>query len=203
MRQLCFLVCVSLSLTLSFNGALAGPYEDASAARMRGDYVTAIDLLRPLADRGDPDGIFLLAVMHAQGQGVIQNVAAAVAMYKQAAELGQPEAQSNLAHYYKEGIVLAKDLRVARGWYLRSAAQGHTLSQLWVAEMFEAGQGGPVDLVEAHKWYSLAAVRFQASATAVRGRATAGRDRTGARMSPAQLAAAIQAATEWRAKPER
>jgi TPR repeat protein len=33
--------------------AAAGPYEDGATAYMRGDYLTAMRLWRPLADQGD------------------------------------------------------------------------------------------------------------------------------------------------------
>ncbi|MGA7387840.1 MAG: sel1 repeat family protein, partial [Pseudolabrys sp.] len=45
------------TLTLSFieirDVAFAGPFEDSMAAYDRGDYATMLQLLRPLAERGD------------------------------------------------------------------------------------------------------------------------------------------------------
>jgi hypothetical protein len=38
--------------------AVANPFNDGVAAYDRGDYVTALRLLRPLADRGDADAQF-------------------------------------------------------------------------------------------------------------------------------------------------
>ena len=43
---------VVLALVL-FGAAAAGPLEDATAAYQRGDYATALRLLRSLADHGD------------------------------------------------------------------------------------------------------------------------------------------------------
>ena len=60
-----------LALTL-FGVATAGPLEDGQAALQRGDYATAMRLLRPLAEnQGDPTTIApaqaALAAMYANG----------------------------------------------------------------------------------------------------------------------------------------
>ena len=47
----------------------AGPLEDANAAYGRGDYATALRLLRPLADQGDADAQINLGFMYANGRG--------------------------------------------------------------------------------------------------------------------------------------
>ena len=47
----------------------AGPLEDANAAYNRGDYATALRLLRPLADQGDASAQYNLGVMYDNGQG--------------------------------------------------------------------------------------------------------------------------------------
>ena len=44
-----FLALAIMALTVPAN---AGPFEDALAAAQRGDYVTALRLLRPLAEQG-------------------------------------------------------------------------------------------------------------------------------------------------------
>jgi hypothetical protein len=46
------LTAIILVLSLAAPVA-AGPIEDARAANLRGDYATALRLLRPLADQGD------------------------------------------------------------------------------------------------------------------------------------------------------
>jgi hypothetical protein len=49
----------------------AGPGEDAMAAFARGDYTTALRLLRPLADQGDAQAQYNLGVLYDNGQGVV------------------------------------------------------------------------------------------------------------------------------------
>ena len=52
---------------------LAGPLEDGLAAYRRGDYATALSLLKPLAEQSDPLGQAQLGIMYAEGEGVAQD----------------------------------------------------------------------------------------------------------------------------------
>ena|ERR1700730_12896496 len=61
-------------LLLSFAAPVAaGPLEDATAADDRGDYATALLLLRELADQGNARAQFKLGGMYDDGRGVAQN----------------------------------------------------------------------------------------------------------------------------------
>jgi TPR repeat protein len=61
-------------LLLSFAAPVAaGPLEDATAADDRGDYATALRLLRELADQGNARAQFKLGGMYDDGRGVAQN----------------------------------------------------------------------------------------------------------------------------------
>ena len=70
------------------NTASAGSFEDATAAHGRGDYATAMRLLRPLADQGNADAQFNLGVIYE----VAQDYAEAVKWFRKAAEQGIPAA---------------------------------------------------------------------------------------------------------------
>lgn len=74
MRDLIKAGFVTLTLTLSLAGQVAaGPFEDATAAYNRGDYATALQLFRPLANQGDAAGQFHLGPMYDNGLGVPQD----------------------------------------------------------------------------------------------------------------------------------
>jgi TPR repeat protein len=53
--------------------APAGPLEDANAAVRKRDYATAIQLIRPLAEQGDPNAQYMLGVFYDNGLGVPQD----------------------------------------------------------------------------------------------------------------------------------
>jgi uncharacterized protein len=67
----------ALMLAVSLAGSVAaGPAEDAAAAvaaHKRGDYATALRLIRPLADQGDADAQNILGLMYYSGRGVPQD----------------------------------------------------------------------------------------------------------------------------------
>jgi TPR repeat protein len=54
----------------------AGPFEDGIAAYRRGDYPTAMGLLRPLADQGNALAQHNLGFMYLNGHGVAQDYVA-------------------------------------------------------------------------------------------------------------------------------
>ena len=55
--------------TLLCGGALAGPMEDAGKAYQRGDYATAMKLIRPLAEQGNVSADYNLGTMYYNGEG--------------------------------------------------------------------------------------------------------------------------------------
>src|SRR3981081_3575125 len=85
-------------LLLSFAAPVAaGPLEDATAADDRGDYATALRLLRELADQGNARAQFKLGGMYDDGRGVEQNDAEAAKWCEKTA------AQARAAHPHKRG----------------------------------------------------------------------------------------------------
>ena len=77
-------------------GAIAGPLEDGMAAYNRGDYVPAMQLFRPLAQRGDAKAQNLLGVMYRRGQGVARNSVRAFVWFSRAAARGDATARAEL-----------------------------------------------------------------------------------------------------------
>src|SRR6266568_6778093 len=89
----------AIILALSFaTPVAAGPIEDADAAYARGDYATALQFYRPLAEDGNYPAQFVLGAMYATGRGVPHNYGEAAKWYRKAAEQGFSFAQFNLAN---------------------------------------------------------------------------------------------------------
>jgi len=115
------LVAVFLSLSLAAP-VMAGPIEDATAAFGRGDYATAIRLIRPLADQGDAEAQLDLGAMYQNGQGVPQDYATAVRWFRKAADQGDAIAQNNLGLMYYNGQGVPQDYVQAHMWLNLAAA---------------------------------------------------------------------------------
>ena len=104
--------------------AAAGPVEDGAAAYSRGDYTTALKLLRPRAEQGDAEAQFRLGIMYRFGQGVPKDYADAAKWYRLAAEQGHASPQFSLGVMYAKGTGVPQDYVLAHMWFCLAAA-GH------------------------------------------------------------------------------
>jgi TPR repeat protein len=95
----------------------AGQFEDAAAAYNRGDYATALQLFRSLADRGDAKAQMSLGAMYNLGRGVPQEFTEGVKWSRRAAEQGNAGAQASLGGAYYEGHGVTRDYVEAAKWY--------------------------------------------------------------------------------------
>jgi hypothetical protein len=176
----------------------AGPREDGIAAFDRGNYATALGLLRPLASQGDASAQFYVGYMNEFGKGVPQDYAEAVKWYLKAAEQGDAEAQGRLGSMYYDGRGVPQDYAEAAKWDRKAAEYGEISAQLDLAILYYSGQGVPQDYVQAHKWANLAAAGSLASQTEFRAKAIKFRSFVAAKMTPAQIAEAQRLASEWK-----
>jgi uncharacterized protein len=220
-----------LMLAVSFAGSVAaGPFEDAEAAHKKGDYATALRLVRPLAEKGDARAQARLGFMYSDGQGVPKDDAAALSWYRKAAEQGDAIAQITLGAMYFLGLGVPQDYAATASWYRKAAEQGDAKAQLYLGGMYINGQGVPRDDAAAVSWYRKAAERglakaqfnlgvmyaigdgvpqdyvtahmwFNLAAAGGDKDAAKGRYMAAAQMTPAQTAEAQKLAREW--KPPR
>ena len=139
-----------LTMSVNFNKGIA--------ACDRGDYATALSLLRPLADQGDVDAQFLLGFMYDDGEGVVQDRKEAVKWYRLAAAQGNAYAQLHLGLMYDNGRGgVPQDHKEAVKWFWLAAAQGNPSAQFRLGFMYDSGRGVVKDRKEAVMWYQLAA----------------------------------------------
>src|SRR3989338_1496888 len=67
------------------------------------EFSRAMQLLMPLAERGEPQAQYRVAIMAQVGLGVVKNCATAVRWMRAAAEQGFPLAQHGLGFMYFQG----------------------------------------------------------------------------------------------------
>ena len=115
----------TVSFIASSGVVFAGPFEDSMAAYDRGDYATALQLLRPLAEKGDEKAQNGLGAMYHNGKGVTQDFKAAVKWYRLAAVQGYASAQLNLGAMYYEGQGVVENFIRAYMWLSIAAAKGN------------------------------------------------------------------------------
>jgi TPR repeat protein len=104
--------------------ARAGPMEDADEAWKRGDYASAAQMYRSLAEQGKSGAQHALAKMYENGEGVQQNNVEALRWYRLAADHGHAGAQLYLGGLYATGAGVPRDYVQAYVWFSLSLAAG-------------------------------------------------------------------------------
>src|SRR5258708_9254731 len=136
------------ALSLSTN-ALAGPFEDATAALVRGDYSSAQQILLPLAEQGNPQAQLAIARMFLGGTGVQQNDRTAGEWVRKAADQGNADAQNLAGYMYESGRCLTADIAEAIKGYRKSAENGFASAQNNLGFASQTGRGVAKDWAEA------------------------------------------------------
>jgi hypothetical protein len=121
MRELRGVFILVLALVLSAP-VLAADFQAGLEAYKRGEYATALEELRPLAELGLAEAQSMLGVRYENGEGVPQDYAEAVKWYRLAAEQGDAYAQLKLGVMYENGQGVAQDYVLAHMWFNLAAA---------------------------------------------------------------------------------
>jgi TPR repeat protein len=115
---LCALACAA-----TLGPAQAAPtLRQGVAAIARQDYVAAVAILGPLAQRGDPAAQAYLGYLYAEGRGVPQNYTQAAIWYRRAADQGHSGAQYELGLLYDKGLGVPVNVIQAEKWLILATA---------------------------------------------------------------------------------
>ncbi len=99
-------------------GAQSQPgFQDGLLAYHRGDHAVAMEIWRPLAERGNASAQYMVGYLYAQGEGVASNSGTAAKWYHKAADQGDPDAQLNLGLMYVNGAGVKKSYVTAYKWF--------------------------------------------------------------------------------------
>ena len=134
-RFIRLLVMIGTAISVMSIGqhVIAADFGNGMKAYRSGDYATAIEEWRPLAEADHAAAQFNLGLMYYNGYGVPQDYAEALTWYRRAAEAGNAEAQYNLGRIYDRGAGVPQDYIVAYMWYNLAAAQSsRSDSQIYI-----------------------------------------------------------------------
>lgn len=107
----------------------AQDFDEGLAAYERGDYATALQVWRPLAEQCSAAAQYRLGVMYAYGIVVDKDYKKARAWYEKAARQGDPRAAYELGLMYELGRGVIEDRHQAAYWFQQGALAGHGPSQ--------------------------------------------------------------------------
>jgi hypothetical protein len=120
------------------------------------EFAMAFKHLSPLAEAGNDQAQYRLAVMYQNGLGHVRNDMMAYKWMRAAAEQGNSLAQHGLGFMHLQGECAPKNEKLAAEWFQRAAEQGLAGSQMTLGMLYEQGQGVEKNEAEARKWYELA-----------------------------------------------
>lgn len=128
-------VWVVLLLAAGVGPAAVADFEEGAEAARRGDYETALALLRPLAESDDPVAQLALGRLHAEGRGTKLDHEAAVRWYRRAAEQGYAPAQYRLGLHHYAGLGVPEDRIEAFFWIGLARIGGLEDAHRWIQEV--------------------------------------------------------------------
>jgi len=138
--------------------------EKAARAMGTGDFKTALNELRPLAAKGDPNAQFLLGMLYDAGKGVPQDAALAASWYRKAAQQDHLLGQFYLGVLYFFGQGVKQDYKEAARWLRAPAERGIDQAQFYLGSLYSRGDGVKKDHSEAVRLLTGAAAQRNTSA---------------------------------------
>ena len=135
----------------------ADAIEEGRRAYMARDFERARALWLPLAEAGNAEAQAWVGSLHANGDGVEADAAAAFAWYLKSAEGRNVLAQSNVGAMYAMGSGVAQDMAEAVRWLRRAARGGDANARFNLGVLYSQGNGVPRNNARAAEWYRKAA----------------------------------------------
>jgi len=132
--QLVFLLTLAISIR-----AVAGPLEEGHAAFDAQRYAEALRLWQPLAEQGDAEAQYNLALLYKSGLGIKQDERKALEWFHKAARQGMSDAQYNIGVMFYEGKGAYRSEKSAIEWWALAAADGHANAQYNLGVMYGYG----------------------------------------------------------------
>ena len=120
------------------------------------EFRRSMQLLQPLAERGEPEAQYRIAVQYQAGLGVVQNDLQAYAWMRRAAEQDLDLALHGLGIMYLYGECVDRNPGEAARWLQKAADRGLPGSMAALANMYDQGVGVPRDPERAKELYRAA-----------------------------------------------
>ena len=180
---------IATVLSLVFTQLSAQDFNKGFVAYNAGDYATALQEWKPLAEQGKASAQLNLGIIYERGKDVLVDYAKAVKWYRLSAEQGNAQAQDNLGVMYYQGYGVIKDANEAVKWWRLSAEQGDASAQRNLGAIHANGNSLLQDNVIAYMWYNIASANGDK-------RASEYRDARATLMKPANIKSAIAMASK-------
>ncbi len=119
----------------------------------------AVQTLRALADRGQPEAETDLALLLVRGAGGVKDYPAALQLFERSAAQGDARGQYYAGVMHERGYGVTRSYPAAFDWYRRAAEQNYASAQSALARFYGNGIGVARDPAERNKWLLRAAAQ--------------------------------------------
>ncbi len=117
------------------------------------DFSTAQRLLARLAEQGEPEAQYRMAIMAQNGLGMTTDQVLALDHMRAAADAGLRLAQHGLGFMYMQGECVEQDGEQALHWFTLAAEQGLRGAMTTIGMMYREGKGIARDAEKAKVWF--------------------------------------------------
>ncbi|HEC19813.1 MAG TPA: sel1 repeat family protein [Gammaproteobacteria bacterium] len=160
---LCLLGCTLLFLApfvaFAADADTEASLDSAIKAVDEKDFSKAFTIFSRLAEAGNPEAQYNLAMLYRTGKGVAKDPVASLRWFRRAAEQGVADAQYYMGYFYDNGEGVTQDPKKAFAWYRKAAEQGHGLAQINLGVLYATGMGVRRDIEQAYLWFHVAAAQ--------------------------------------------
>jgi TPR repeat protein len=132
--------------------------ESGIAAFETKNFAHAFKLLSPIADEGNVEAMYRMAIMLQNGLGCQTSTEKAFTYMQSAAFKDYPLAQHAYGFMFFEGECTEKDIDKSIEWFTKAANQGLMGSATTLAMIYEEGKLVPQDLEKSQYWYKKAGI---------------------------------------------
>jgi len=140
MRRLLGIGAIALALTVGSATLVLANFQSGLEAYERDDYVLAMSIWLPLAERGNSEAQNKIGYMYYHGMGVPADKRAAFEWLHASASNGNFEAQRRVAWMYENAEGVDRNLNEAVNWYRRAAGRGNAKAQLRMGKYYLSGK---------------------------------------------------------------
>ena len=152
-------LCIA-ALALVVGIAIAGDFDDVQSAVQRKNFVSAVKLLQPLAERGDRRAQAFLAYVTVYRNDVPKDFPAAVIWTQKAADQGEAMGKVLLGMLYLNGQGVQQDEEQGVTLIRQAAASNHPFALYELGKLMLVGRGTAQDVGEGESLLKKAAASF-------------------------------------------
>lgn len=153
-----YILAATAALMFSLN-SFADTLQEGYEAVRNGNPEQGHAILQPLAEQGNADAQYAVAVLYREGWGVDKNMEIAAGYYQKSAEQDHRDGMFEMGWFYQAGEGgLTQDYEQSAKWYQKSADKGHPAAMYGIASLYYNGMGVERDTDAAMFWYQKSAV---------------------------------------------